>query len=341
MTRHRENVHLYAARETVKDLAAIAKGLSAPTTSAPPWPTPSTRANGAHRPSRRELHADAPSDRRQGREPQAAGRGDPPTPSPTLKLRGTGGFGGQEAEAREDAADRALFGSAKAFGSAARALAVIFKAFMGEAAPPPMTAKERHAARLAAFRDAENQQRAANLQEKARRLGASDALTPEELKREQEAQEKRSRDRGGGNLSSLVDEGSSSTRQEPDRAAHNQHGSNGNDKAGGELNAPQVSSDATRARRSAMLQRFRRAARFMLRPVTSFRKQRGGRHSGSTAKAKGKATRAFWLDRDEQRALRRVAFLRRILGVNPKQATPAPVRTPCARQRSPPRPDHR
>ncbi len=79
----------------------------------------------------------------------------------------------------------------------------------------------------------------------------------------------------------------------------------------------------------------------MLRHVTSFRKQRGGRHR-STGKAKGKATRgAFWLDRDKQRALRRVAFLRRILGVNPKQATPAPVRTPCARQRSPPRPDHR
>ena len=98
-----------------------------------------------------------------------------------------------------------------------------------------------------------------------------------------------------------------------------------------------------RARRFAMLQRFRRAARFMLRPVYSFRKQRGGRHSSSTGKAKGRATRgAFWLDRDEQRALRRVAFLRRILGVNPKQATtPAPVRAPCARQRSPPRPDHR
>ena len=179
LTRHRDNVHLYAARETVKDLAAIAKGFE--------------RAD-----NKRAALAYTIDPAQMARIDQAAASYTPPRQATAAKAASRRQQAEGKAEAREDAADRALFGSAKAFGSAARALAVIFKAFMGEAAPPPMTAKERHAARLAAFRDAENQQRAANLQEKARSLGASDALTPEELKREQEAQEKRSRDRGGG-----------------------------------------------------------------------------------------------------------------------------------------------
>jgi hypothetical protein len=85
-----------------------------------------------------------------------------------------------------------------------------------------------------------------------------------------------------------------------------------------------------------------RAARLMLRPVVSFRKTRRRR---GTATTKGKATgggRAFWLDKDQQRAARRAAFLRRILGVTPKEATTrAPVRQTIARRRSPPRRDHR
>ena len=44
----------------------------------------------------------------------------------------------------------------------------------------------------------QRQQHAANLQEVARSLGAGEAITEEELRREQEAQQKRSRDRGGG-----------------------------------------------------------------------------------------------------------------------------------------------
>lgn len=63
--------------------------------------------------------------------------------------------------------------------------------------PPAMTAKERHGARLKAFREAD-QQRAAARQELAHRLGASEAMTDDELRREEEAQQKRSRDRGGG-----------------------------------------------------------------------------------------------------------------------------------------------
>jgi hypothetical protein len=63
--------------------------------------------------------------------------------------------------------------------------------------PPPMTAKERHEARLKAFREAD-QQRAAARQELAHRLGAGEGMTDDELRREEEAQQKRSRDRGGG-----------------------------------------------------------------------------------------------------------------------------------------------
>jgi len=62
---------------------------------------------------------------------------------------------------------------------------------------PAMTAKERHAARLQAFRDADQQSRAAR-QEAAQRLGASEALTDEQLRWEQETQEKRHQDRFTG-----------------------------------------------------------------------------------------------------------------------------------------------
>ena len=59
--------------------------------------------------------------------------------------------------------------------------------------PPPMTAKEQHAAEIKAFLAAERRQRAANMQEIATSLNASPALTPEQLEELQ-----RSRDRGGG-----------------------------------------------------------------------------------------------------------------------------------------------
>ena len=125
LTRHRENVQLYAARETVKDLAAIAKGFERADnkraalayTIDPAQMARIDQAAASYTPPRQATAAKAAS-----RKQQAEG-------SPLRQ-----GFGGQEAEAREEAADRALFGSAKAFGSAARALAVVFNAFMGE--PP-------------------------------------------------------------------------------------------------------------------------------------------------------------------------------------------------------------
>jgi ATP-dependent exoDNAse (exonuclease V) alpha subunit len=87
-------------------------------------------------------------------------------------------------------------------GAAMKAADVLFAALMGEtktAAPAPMTAAERHAAKVKSFAEREYQQHAARLQEIAKSLGSVDsAMTEDELKREQEAQEKRSRDRGGG-----------------------------------------------------------------------------------------------------------------------------------------------
>ena len=65
-------------------------------------------------------------------------------------------------------------------------------------AQPQMTAKERREARFAAFVAAEREQRKAVMQEIAKSISASEAMTPEELQREKEAQAKRSRDRGGG-----------------------------------------------------------------------------------------------------------------------------------------------
>ena len=48
------------------------------------------------------------------------------------------------------------------------------------------------------YLEQQQQQRQAEKQRLAHSIGASEAMTPEELQREKEAQEKRSRDRGGG-----------------------------------------------------------------------------------------------------------------------------------------------
>ena len=116
------------------------------------------------------------------------------------------------AEGVGDAAERMIDGIAGFLGG-------------GSSAPPPKQeavsaqeppVKQTLAERIAAFREAEKQRR----QEIARGLGARDAPTEEELQREKEAQEKRSRDRGGGIHTSHVEEGSSSTRRTNHRPAH-------------------------------------------------------------------------------------------------------------------------
>lgn len=64
---------------------------------------------------------------------------------------------------------------------------------------PAKTAKQTQAERVKAFLEAERQQRAAAMQEIAKSLGAGGTtMTEEELRPKQEKQQKRSRDRGGG-----------------------------------------------------------------------------------------------------------------------------------------------
>jgi hypothetical protein len=114
-----------------------------------------------------------------------------------------------------------------------------------------------------------------------------------------------------GNLSSPVDDGASSTRAEPDSAAQDQRGEDGNGRPGLEANSAQIpaieaaAAETLKARRFAMLQRFMRAALLTLPPVFPFRRGKG--------KSKGKATtggRAFQLRKMRNRVAKREAFFR-------------------------------
>jgi transcription initiation factor TFIIIB Brf1 subunit/transcription initiation factor TFIIB len=104
----------------------------------------------------------------------------------------------------------------------------------------------------------------------------------------------------GGN--SLVDEGSSSTRRNDDRAAQDGRGRWHDADA------------ATRARRDAMRQRFMRAAQLVATPFAPFSTRRGGRR-GKT-KGKGNAAndaRAVELRKTQNRSAKRDALLRRLV----------------------------
>lgn len=65
-----------------------------------------------------------------------------------------------------------------------------------EQSPPPPA--QTHAERVKAYMEAERRQHAAKLQEDARKLGAGEAITEEELRRREMDAQKESRDRGGG-----------------------------------------------------------------------------------------------------------------------------------------------
>lgn len=102
---------------------------------------------------------------------------------------------GQAAEFVAEYAGRAIEGLAESFASLLGGGSSPTPTPQQEPRPAPTTAKERHEARLRAFQEREQQQHAANLQGTARSLGVSDGLSPDDLRREQE---KRNRDRGGG-----------------------------------------------------------------------------------------------------------------------------------------------
>ncbi len=218
LTRHRESVHIFAARATVKDLDAMAKGMAR---------ADNKRAASAYSideqsAARAGLAAavTAFTDRRA--PPIAATTDQAASADASTKPSGLGHGASQGANELAKAATGVVAGAAKVLdgvadvaGKAIETLADGLSALLGGGSPAPeaptaprepprepprpLTAKEAHEARVKAFLEAENQQRAARLQEIAKSLGSVDSpMTEEELKREQEAQEKRSRDRGGG-----------------------------------------------------------------------------------------------------------------------------------------------
>jgi ATP-dependent exoDNAse (exonuclease V) alpha subunit len=206
LTRHRESVHIYAARETVKDLDAMAESMARPD---------NKRAATAYRIDERSA-ARAELENAitgfSGRQPaiaetpaRTAAGARAMTDRPQASTAETAAPAGQIAQGVAAGAAAILDGVAGFAEKAIDALASIFDGG-GAAAPqqeppkqppkepPARPAKQTHAERVQAFLEAERQQP----QETARRLGVGDAMSEDELRREQEAQEKRSRDRGGG-----------------------------------------------------------------------------------------------------------------------------------------------
>ncbi len=178
LTRHREGVELFAARETVKDLEAMARAMSR---------TEGKRAATAY--------AIDPAARLDIAQALDAAERSPPEHSSAEAVASNVEAGiAQAAEFVAGAAERAI-----------ETLAGIVEGLLGggsstpapKPSEPALNAKEARAAKRKATLAAEQEHRA-NLQTIARSLGAGDALTPEELQREKEAQEKRNRDRGGG-----------------------------------------------------------------------------------------------------------------------------------------------
>ena len=186
LTRHRESVEIFAARETVADLDAMARGLARPENK--------RAATAYHIDAAQTIGLEAAIGALELRTASRATAARPPL------SRGQATDAGDAVATDRTTSREARVVPRGVLGAAAKVAGAVFSALLGEtpAAPAPMTAKERHDARIKAFLDAEDADRVARQQEIARRLGTSAAMTPEELKREQEAQEKRSRDRGGG-----------------------------------------------------------------------------------------------------------------------------------------------
>jgi hypothetical protein len=206
LTRHREDVHIFAARETVKDLAAMAKGMAR---------SDNKRAASAYSIDEQSA-ARAELDKAVA---ELSDRRPPPIAAPIAKTAAVessteataAGHGiadelGNTAGAVAAGAERALDAVGDLAGKAIETLADLF----GGASPapqetqqqeaPPMTAKEAHDAKIKAFLAEEQQQRVNRLQQIASSIGesADTGRSEEELKREEMEAQQRSRDRGGG-----------------------------------------------------------------------------------------------------------------------------------------------
>ena len=198
LTRHREEVHIFAARETVKDLDAMAAGMAR---------SDNKRAASAYvideeSAARADLSkAVADYSKAQavpiGETIDKAAAIDSTTAAQTEKAAEPHSDVGATTEA-------AVFVALDAVGNVtAKAIDVLASLFDGgssapKAPPPVLNAKQQHEAKIKAFVAADREQAKKNLQAIAHSLGVSEAMSPEELQREKDEQAQRSRDRGGG-----------------------------------------------------------------------------------------------------------------------------------------------
>lgn len=189
LTRHRESVHIYAAYETVKDLDAMARGLAR---------KENTRAatayhiDPAHLARLRFGQAAEEATRRPARAEALQKAQGAAQPVGGVKAATTAKAPAQRTAPAAGPVTRKSRGSGVAH-TASGLLGGLLGALMGESPKPtPKTRAQEY--------EAEVLQRMKNLQEIARSLGGNDAMSEQDLKREQE-QQQRSRDRGGGGQS--------------------------------------------------------------------------------------------------------------------------------------------
>jgi hypothetical protein len=205
LTRHREAVHVFAARETVKNLDAMAQSMAR---------VENKRAASAYSidpesAARAGLDAaiseiSAPRSRPSGATIAPAGRAaesrtpatSPAAPSADLAnvAAGVAKIAEGVATMAETAIESLAEGLASLLGGGSSAPAQTHQQAPPPVQPPPQT----HAERVKAQMEVRQQQLAANLQELSKALGAGDGFTEDELRRREMEQQKNSRDRGGG-----------------------------------------------------------------------------------------------------------------------------------------------
>ena len=215
LTRHREDVQIFAAHETVADIEAMARGMARPE---------NKRAATAYQIDPAQLFALEAAVVTEVRpappiHDTAPAEAYAVTPDYAVEVSfGDVSAPEQEAAPASEQTPAAEISVESVVSSAEAGLGVVldgaaniatkaidtFADFFGggSAAPkaPPrvMTAKEQHEAKIKAFVAADREQATKNLQEIARSLGISATMSPEELQREKDEQAQRSRDRGGG-----------------------------------------------------------------------------------------------------------------------------------------------
>jgi hypothetical protein len=218
LTRHREAVHIFAARETVKDLDAMARGMARPDNkrAASAYVIDEKSADRAELQKAVAEYSTPPIvaaiDNAQNvnasrtAEPLMSSGAQPEATSTHQLDEGKHGAEPKSeiAATTESAVAAALDAVANVAMKPVEILSSIVESLLGggSSAPAPKAPeapkRKSRSAKLKEFREREQQQRQAAIQALAQSIGASEAMTPEELQREKEAQEKRSRDRGGG-----------------------------------------------------------------------------------------------------------------------------------------------